>query len=1044
MTSKLVGKKGLNDSMANHKSPNARASTQMETARAAIRSLIAQFRRSESHYMSSDYQEAEVRKDFIDKTFSAIGWDVDHVQQPDPYRQEVKIERSGKKHKGRADYAFSIAPAFQRVRFFVEAKRPQPSIVTPDNCFQIIRYSWPSGLPLGVLTDFRTFQIVDTRFRPNIATATSRVVRTWNIDDLENDDLFAEFYWLLSREAVSDGSIARFAEDFLPDPAVAQLQYKLFPGDTRDFDDDFLAKMGEWRQQLAMSFVEAAPRLSGQQITEAVQRTIDRLIFIRFLEDKQIEAEPIVGRFAKSGGAWRGFVRACRRLDGIYNGILFKHHSLLDSLEFAPRDAVFVDICDELSDQHSPYSFAAIPIEILGRIYETFLGSVVVKVGRGVEITEKASVRKAGGVFYTPQYVVDYMVSRSIGPALDGKAMSDILAFRVIDTSCGSGSFLIGVFEHLMRTALAILPAEGPRVREKYLVMRDGEARLTMRAKREILQNCIYGVDIDNQAVEVAQVSLFLKLLSDETTYSAQHQQLEMGAALLPSLSANVIEGNSLVTLSGELFDAVTMSQVKALDFHSSFAKVFDKGGFDLVIGNPPYVKEYTNRDAFENTRNLPYYQGKMDLWYMFACRGIDWLKDGGRLAFIATNNWTTNAGASNLRRKVAEDTKIEVLVDFGRYMIFSDASIQTMILIAVKSQKSPNYTFELRRLIGKRPSIRDVHGLLSGEEAAGREFLKPNFDRKLLQRSTLTFANVDTEAMLARIAAKANFQLDGRREVAQGIVPNVDVVTASGIERISDRARVTRGISVGDGVFVVPADQFRLLTTSEKRFLKPCYEPSDVGRFAIRRKARLKLIYSKRDVTEHTPLPERFLNHLHKYREIMAQRRETLSGQIETHHLHWPRDERFFQKGPKILSVRKAAVPTFAYTDSEAYVMMAFNVIRTDRVQMLYLTGLLNSAVIKFWLRHRGKMQGGNFQIDKEPLLALPLHAPPDAEQKYISNQVAQVIAAIKLLASAQTDSEVERFSRLRREAEEKVESSIAGLYGFNAAERELIEKSF
>ena len=148
-----------------------------------------------------------------------------------------------------------------------------------------------------------------------------------------------------------------------------------------------------------------------------------------------------------------------------------------------------------------------------------------------------------------------------------------------------------------------------------------------MSFKSEILTKCIYGVDIDPQAVEVAQLSLYLKLMEDETTFSAHHQQIEMGAALLPTLAANIVEGNSLITLDEDLFQAARLRQLKSLDFRKTFPRAFEQGGFDLVIGNPPYIKKYTNRKAFENVKDLPYYEGKMDIWYMFASRGFDWLQ---------------------------------------------------------------------------------------------------------------------------------------------------------------------------------------------------------------------------------------------------------------------------------------------------------------------------------------------------------------------------------------------------------------------------------
>lgn len=233
-------------------------SEKFEFAFTAVKSLSEAFQKDNSHYINSGtYQEAEVRTDFIDKLFNALGWDVNHDRQRDPYRQEVKIEKTvPSRSSGKADYAFSLTPFYKRVRFLVEAKRPQPNIVSPDNCFQIIRYAWPQRAPISILTDFNNLHVVDTRFRPNINSATSRVVKSWHCSQLQDRDKFSELYWLLSREAVAEGSIDRFAAEVLPIEQVAARQYNLFPGDTRDFDDDFLEQLDDWREQLAVAFTQ--------------------------------------------------------------------------------------------------------------------------------------------------------------------------------------------------------------------------------------------------------------------------------------------------------------------------------------------------------------------------------------------------------------------------------------------------------------------------------------------------------------------------------------------------------------------------------------------------------------------------------------------------------------------------------------------------------------------------------------------------------------------------------------------------------------------
>jgi len=406
-----------------------------EIAWKSAKKLADDFLDNKHYYVDSgQYQEAEARKDFIDRFFIALGWDVNHEHQRDPYRQEVKIETtSPKKLSGRADYAFSLAPLFRRVRFLVEAKRPQQSILSPDNCFQTIRYGWPQRVPICVLTDFFSLHILDTRFRPNINSALSRVIKSWHCSEYSDPKKFAEIYWLLSREAVAQDSIGRFA--FLPDEQVAARQYNLFPEETREFDDDFLSKLDEWREQLAVAFKRAEKRLNGEELTEAVQRTLDRLIFIRFLEDKAIEEQSIILRFGQGNKTfWQDFQAASRRLDQIYNGTVFKVHPIIDGNTFRPDTLVFSEICDELTDAHSPYNFDSIPVEILGRIYERFLGKVVLARNEKISIVEKEDVRKAGGVYYTPDYIVTYMVENSLGRLIAGKTPNEILGLRIIDT----------------------------------------------------------------------------------------------------------------------------------------------------------------------------------------------------------------------------------------------------------------------------------------------------------------------------------------------------------------------------------------------------------------------------------------------------------------------------------------------------------------------------------------------------------------------------------------------------------------------------------
>ncbi|MCX7044207.1 MAG: hypothetical protein NTX50_01805 [Candidatus Sumerlaeota bacterium] len=322
----------------------------LDEAFAIVQKLAADFHASEAHYLSPAYQESEVRKDFIDKFFIALGWDVYHDEQKNPFQQEVKVERSvsAGDSQRRADYAFYVAPNFRPddVRFFVEAKKPFGDIATADNCFQAIRYGWPKKTPLAALTDFEQFAILDCRYKPAIDTARERVLREYHYSEYADPEKFAEIYYLFSRDAVANGSLEKYAESLSKRRGKA-MRRGLPKGGSQNIDDAFLEVLDGYRDTLAHAFKNHNPDLDGETLTEITQRTLDRLVFMRFLEDKMIYPERLVSHFGDKGCAWQDFVAASRRLDAIYNGIVFKRHVILDSPDFQV-DGGFEDICKEL------------------------------------------------------------------------------------------------------------------------------------------------------------------------------------------------------------------------------------------------------------------------------------------------------------------------------------------------------------------------------------------------------------------------------------------------------------------------------------------------------------------------------------------------------------------------------------------------------------------------------------------------------------------------------------------------------------------------
>ena len=310
--------------------------------------------------MAFDFQKLQIEN----RTLSLIhilGWDVNHDIQTNPYAQEVKVERTSGSSQRRADYAFYLAPNFRDIRFYVEAKKPYGDIATPDNYFQAIRYGYGSTNPLAVLTDFQHFHILDCRYRPAIDTAIYRGIAKYHYSQYADRDEFAKIYWLFSREAVVSGSIESFARD-LPKPRRGTVPRGLFPGVYKPVDESLLEELDEYRKTLAQTFKNRNPRLDSETLTEITQRTLDRLVFLRFLEDKQIETPSIVDRFGSGETAWEDFIAASRRLDGIYNGVVFKKHDILDAPGFRVDEIAFADICKKLSHINSAYNLSLIHI----------------------------------------------------------------------------------------------------------------------------------------------------------------------------------------------------------------------------------------------------------------------------------------------------------------------------------------------------------------------------------------------------------------------------------------------------------------------------------------------------------------------------------------------------------------------------------------------------------------------------------------------------------------------------------------------------------
>ena len=381
-------------------------------------------------------------------------------------------------------------------------------------------------------------------------------------------------------------------------------------------DQAFLREMETWREALAKDMALHNRHLDQRALNHLVQRTIDRIVFLRIAEDRNIENYGRLKRAASEGKqVYQELKILFNEADDKYNSGLFHFgkeerssdpdpHALNIHLSNEPLH----DIIDNLYYPNSPYEFSVLPPDILGQVYERFLGKVIELTGSGgVRIEEKPEVRKAGGVYYTPTYIVDYIVENTVGKLLEGKTPEQAEKLRILDPACGSGSFLVGAYQYLLDWHLQVYRDHPERYRNRHRDTADGMI-LTTAEKRRILLNNIYGVDLDQNAVEVSKLSLLLKMLEHENDATGrQTLMFAAGGRILPDLSDNIKWGNSLIGsdfYSGrqmEIFSDEELFKVKPFDWDSKttgFGEIMAAGGFDAVIGNPPYIRIQTMKET--------------------------------------------------------------------------------------------------------------------------------------------------------------------------------------------------------------------------------------------------------------------------------------------------------------------------------------------------------------------------------------------------------------------------------------------------------------
>jgi len=691
----------------------------IDSFREKLQSLITKFEKNKTHYLSKGYPEAQVRVDFINPLFKALGWDIENKAQKPPHERDVIVELSPET-TGRPDYNFRINGV---TKFFVEAKAPSVALDDVTHILQAKSYAWSTKeVYFVVLTDFEEFRLYDASLKPNPKFPDEGLLFNFKYTAyFEN----LEKLWELSRKRVEEGSL----EALLPRDTKSK-RLRIPP------DKSFLEDLTIWRTELAKDVHKRNPEFDVKLLNDVIQKLLDRIIFIRIAEDRKIRPDrelwEIVAQWKEEGKRkpiTTHLKDIFHEVNDDLNGDIFKPHAC----ETADVDSnLLTEIIESLYFPKSRYRFDAIGVELLGSIYERYLGSTIRVTPQRVKVEEKPEVRKAGGVYYTPKYIVDYIVKNTVGKIIEGKTPRQIEKIKILDPACGSGSFLLGAYQYLIDYHLRYY-REHPKEAQTlslfpYWKMNPEDFTLPIHEKTKILRNNIFGVDIDPQAVEITMMSLYLKALEGERGLLPKKQHL------LPPLSNNIKCGNSLIgyDIFDNLFFAVVpakagiqnketgfrvkhgmtekeelteeeRSRINPFDWNSKsvgFGEIMNpsqsplekggsKGGFDVVIGNPPYVRvDYIETHVKEYFKKAYLTsKGKYDLYYLFIEKSITLLKEDGTLGFIVPNKFCTSDSGFELRKIIVERNKNVFVNSVSKLNVFEKVSNYPILLFTQKSK---------------------------------------------------------------------------------------------------------------------------------------------------------------------------------------------------------------------------------------------------------------------------------------------------------------------------------------------------------------------
>jgi len=995
------------------------------TAPHEIIQLVEKFDYNRDAYLSGRYNETQLRREFIDPFFEVLGWDISNKQGwAEAYKDVIHDDaiKVGSATKA-PDYCFRIGGTR---KFFIEAKKPSIDIkdaIAP--AYQVRRYAWSAKLPLSILTDFEEFAVYDCRIKPtpsDKASAARTIYATYN----EYPQRWDEIASIFSRQAVLKGSFDKYVES-----------NKTKKG-TTEVDNAFLEEIEYWRDLLARHLALRNSNLTQRELNFSVQRIIDRIIFLRICEDRAIEEYGKLKTQLNGDGIYVRLCQLFRQADERYNSGLFHFRKEKDQTELPDEltlrllvdDKPLKEIIKNLYYPDSPYEFSVLPADILGQVYEQFLGKVIrLTSGHRATVEDKPEVKKAGGVYYTPTYIVDYIVKNTVGKLIEGKTPKQIARLTILDPACGSGSFLISAYQHLLDWHRDWYIEDGTN---KWATGRSpalhqglgGDWRLTTAERKRILLNNIYGVDIDPQAVEVTKLSLLLKVLEDENEQTLNRQLALFHERALPDLGNNIKCGNSLI--GPDFYDGQQMSflddeeryRINVFNWEDEFPIILSSGGFDAIIGNPPWGAQLNEHELkYLRKENRDIIVRMIDSFMYFVHQGCKKLNNSRYFGMILPDVVLYQRDNEKLRQFILRDFQIIKLLNMGD--VFEGVTRPAAILVLGKGLSTDHLidaidVTRLNKIEKPNAIINDTNFIRlhqeSIKEIPGSLFITENPKKYEIWRKVISVSH----KLLKEMVDSDGIQRGVSPDLKKAFIVDDNLVTNFKLEKAKLRKVLTGGKHV------------------KRYFIE---DPN------------LNLIYTK-PIDDFTKLPN-ICAYIEQYRKDISCV-EVKQNKHPLYSLHRPRDERIFIKKRKVIGVITGDRITVALDEMKTFAtdgLYLFGVM--ESIDINYVMGILNSRLFIFLYRLLTLEKGRVLAQVKPTILAeLPIRVISQSNliDKSRHDRIVELVTHIQILqkqlANAMISHERVAIQRQINAVDRQIDLLVYELYNLSTEDIEIIER--